>query len=234
MTKNFVEKVIDRYKSKDNAMGGFARIFIILASLGILSFAAILGMSAENAKQEEKVQGKIFETKNIPPNDAHYKLIDNFYNNGIAEEIDFRYYHEDEYTRITEMVYRGQSIKAEGGIIDAFTQDVNKDGSKELVVKLGVGASGVVTHVYDIGQNGLSFIPLEPDPLPKGFFGDARFIDYDDDGMAEVRVDHRSYPQDICKQTADIYEYIGGIFVLTDQISKYEPTCRNTVSEFSG
>lgn len=178
--------------------------------------------------------GQIFQIDSPNPGERLYKLVDDLDNDGNVEEIKFRYYYDEEWMRVTEINYKGQSIKVNGGSPSGFTQDLDSDGNKEVVVKLGVGANGIVTRVYKFENGRLKFLPLVPDFLPEGFFGYVEFIDYDDDDDLEVRVNQRAYPPDPCKKTADIYEYIDGKFILTEQIQTYEPTCREMMEEFQG
>ena len=212
---------------------------LVILTIGIFTYEEFIGPGAEFLIQArilplEQPIGQIFEMDSFIPGEKHYKLIDDLNGDGNVEKINFRYYHEEEWLRVSEIKYGGQIIKVDGGVSSGFTQDLDKDGIKEVIIRLGVGASGIVTRIYKLNDERFEYIPLEPDLLPEGFFGYVEFVDYDDDGNLEIRVNQRVYPPDPCKETADIYEYIDNQFILIEQIQTYEPTCREAMTEFKG
>lgn len=180
------------------------------------------------------LSGQVFETKSKYQNEGEYKLMDDFNGDGLAEEIQFRSLRGKYEQKDTEINYQGWTTEIYGRLLAGFTRDLDKDGNKELIVKTTVGANGVVTRIYQVNKKGLTFIPLKPDPLPEGFFGRLSFIDYDNDGKEEVRVDQRAYPPDPCKETGEIYEYLSNTFILKDHLVTDETVCRKAMGKFPG
>lgn len=221
----------------------FKKILIIglIFFIGLFAYEEFIGPGAEfliqaqivSSVKNKEIIGHAFEINSLNPEESLFQLKDDLDNNKKIDIINFKSYFKA-YGRHTEMQFNNQVLNSDGYFTEAYAKDINKDNIKEVIVSFSVGANGVATHVYRFQDNAMEYIPIKPDFLPKGFFGGMLFVDYDDDGDLEVRVDQRVYPPDPCKRTADIYEYIDNQFILTEQIQTYEPTCQEAIAEFKG
>ncbi|MFH0854743.1 MAG: transglycosylase SLT domain-containing protein [bacterium] len=240
-TADFIEKVKSYYEEyKNNGREGFIKIFWMIIFCGIsilfgsiISSCYMLKISKNNKK--EKIISANIEMVRDEDKEKFYRLEDNLDGDGDKETVNFHFYYGEILERITEMEFQGQIFKMQGAP-SGFSKDINGDGIKEVIVELAVGANGIWTEIYQLNNSGkLEIIPTVPEYGSPGFFNKngIKFVDYDDDGDLEVRLNYNDMP-DSCVGQADIYEYVKGIFIKSAELKVYEETCRESMKKVTG
>lgn len=240
-TKNFIDhvkKCYNEYKNKNQL--GFIKYFWLLALSTLIVFAGsiLFYQSAVSSKNKiiDSIRGEsILVESNNDELEKFYKLVDDLDGDGDEEEIDFRFYYGDILERLTDMEFQGQTIKMRGAP-HGFTKDITGDGLKEVIVELEVGVNGIWTEIYRLNDNGhLEIISTIPEYKSSGFLNriGIKFVDYDDDGKLEIRVDY-NYISDPCDGKADIYEFIKGKFIKTAEIIEFRESCEMFMAEVKG
>ncbi|MDA2936062.1 transglycosylase SLT domain-containing protein [Patescibacteria group bacterium AH-259-L05] len=241
--KKFIKDVKDFYNKNTQNQGKISLRLFIPVAIGIFlifglffQFNPILKIK-RLIHQNNQDLGKVIQLNSDKDQEVFYKLTDDLDNNGTLEEIDFRFYHDEEFYRtemkFNNMVIMDTTVAAPHG----YTIDIDKDGIKEVVIGTATGVNHLLTQIFKFENQELKIIPSEDAGPPEARFfarGGVKFIDYDDDGDLEMRVDYYPHPYDPCTNSADIYEYIDGRFIKTEEIKNFEPTCRKGTEEFRG
>ena len=241
--KKFIKDVKDFYSKNRQNQGKISLRLFIPVAIGIFlifglffQFNPILKIKSL-IHQNNQYLGKVIQLNSDKDQEIFYKLTDDLDNDGILERIDFRFYHDKEFYR-TEMKFNNMviidtTVAAPYG----YTIDIDNDGIKEVVIETAAGVNHLFTQIFKFENQELKLISGKEAGLPQGGYlarGGVKFVDYDDDGDLEMRVDYYPYVYDSCKNSADIYEYINGRFVKTEEIKIFEPACRKEVEEFKG
>ncbi|MFH0854749.1 MAG: VCBS repeat-containing protein [bacterium] len=240
-TADFIEKVKSYYEEyKNKGREGFIKIFwmIIFCGISILFGSIILSCYllkiSKNNKKEKTISSNIEMIKD-KGKEKFYRLEDDLDGDGDKETVNFHFYYGEILERITEMEFQGQIFKMQGDPY-GFSKDINGDGLKEVIVELAVGANGIWTEIYQLNNSGkLEIIPTIPEYKSPGFLNrnGIKFVDYDDDGKLEVRVDY-NYMPDPCVGQADVYEYVKGTFIKSEELKVFEETCRESMKKVTG
>jgi len=246
-TLDFYEKEVSlssEISHKENSVGKAKLSFLIILMLFIS--IATAGVFLRHFNLERKVVQKITKDEVWPIMEKAWEenkivklgnIVDDLDSDGKLEKINFSFYVTPTTEHKTLVQIESTSpLELEGAFNEAFVVDINKDGKKELIIELVVGANGINSLIYSYKKNRLEYIPIVPEEKIKGFLNNSgiKLGDYDDDGELEVWIDYSSYPSDPCKLKRDIYEFLNGKLIKTKDIETFEENCRKVMEEFKG